>query len=153
MRYHAMLCLFLVAAVAVAGCNHLAGQPRFRSAEVAPPVLAPDSSGIITVKVDDPHGIVARVEGAVRENEDIRLPFRDDGLEEDATAGDGVWSIRVDVPFETPPGEFVLVVTAYRDDGQPILVREKGEGAVPMTATLPVVIRYPEEAAAGGGAQ
>jgi hypothetical protein len=148
-----MLGLLLVAVLALAGCNHLAGQPQFRAAAVTPPILAPDSSGIITVKVDDPHGIVARVEGVVRENEDIRLPFRDDGQGEDETAGDGVWSIRVDVPFETPPGEFALVVTAYRDDGQPILVRQKDAGAVPMATTLPVVIRYPEESAATGTAK
>lgn len=130
------------------GCNTFTSQPRFNEAVVSPPVLAPDSAGIITVDVHDPNKIVARVEGVVQEDDRISLTFRDDGVPPDAAADDDVWTIQVEVPFEAPPGEFTLVITAYREDGMPIMIQPKGQGSQPMTTTLPVIIRYPEETGA-----
>ena len=51
------------------------------------------------------------------------------------------------MPFEAPPGEFTLVITAYRGDGLPIMIKPKGQNSQPMTTTLPVIIQYPEESA------
>lgn len=140
-------CRTVIALVAagLAGCGTLTSQPRFEETVVSPPVLAPDSAGVITAHVHDPNDIVSRVEGIVQEYERINLTFRDDGVPPDEVADDDIWTIQVGVPFEAPPGEFTLVITAYREQGLPVMIQPKGEDAQPMTATLPVVIRYPEE--------
>ncbi|MFP4503056.1 MAG: hypothetical protein ACLFTT_18845 [Candidatus Hydrogenedentota bacterium] len=136
---------FALVAGLVAGCNTIAGQPHFEKAELNPPVLAPDTSGVISVKVADPHDIVDRVEGVVTEDTRITLPLHDDGVPPDETAGDDVWSLEVEVPFDAPPGDFTLAITAYRENGLPINVKRKGEEAAPMTTTVPVVIQYADE--------
>ena len=79
--------ILVVVAVLVAtgmlGCNTFTSQPRFDEAVVSPPVLAPDSVGIITAHVSDPNNIITRVEGVVQEDDRINLTFRDDGAAPD----------------------------------------------------------------------
>ena len=68
----------------------------------------------------------------------------DDGIGPDEVAGDGTWTLKVDVPFQAPPGEFELEFTAFRSDGQPILVRDEDGDTIPLSGTFSMVIRYPE---------
>jgi hypothetical protein len=142
MKHILAIAVLALVAGTLAGCNTITGQPRFTNAELKPPVLAPDSSGVITVRVSDPHDIVDRVEGVVEEDPRITLPLRDDGVAPDQTAGDGVWSLEVEVPFDAPPGDFTLVLTAYQSNGMPIVVKRKDQEAGPMTTSVPVVIKY-----------
>jgi len=141
---------YLVAAIAAGvllavapGCNTLGRQPRLENAMLTPGDLKPGDSAVITVEVDDRLGIVGRVEGVVVEDPTIKLKLRDDGEPPDEAAGDHVWSLQVDVPFQAPSGEFALQLTAYRSDGTPVPVRSEEAGTVPLQVTLPVTIASP----------
>ncbi len=140
--------LFAAAAAAcvvlVAGCNTLSGQPQIQSAVMEPPTLKPGDSAVITLKLNDKHGLVRRVEGVVVEDARITFRLNDEGREPDAKAGDGIWSMAVDVPFQAPPGGYVLQLTAYGADGIPVPVRDKNGTVSPLQASLPVSILKPE---------
>ena len=76
---------------------------------------------------------------------EITFELKDDGQAPDQAAGDGVWSIQVDVPFQAPPGEYLLHLTARDADGRVVAVRNEQGEAVPLTIPLTVVIRGPQE--------
>lgn len=121
------LSLFVACCLAVAvlsGCNTLAGQPQISHASIEPDILEPGASAVIALEIKDRHRSVQRIEGVVLEDPRIAFLLRDDGIAPDEEAGDGVWSMQVDVPFQAPPGEFTLEFTAYGPDGLPVSVRD-----------------------------
>ena len=132
-------------AIAAAGCNTMAGTPEFQQAAIAPPQLTPGDTAVITLEVKDRHRVIERIEGVVKEDPRITFRMRDDGVAPDEKAGDNIWSLQVDVPFQAPPGEFVLEFTAYTADGVPVPVRDTQGEVVPLTQELPVVIRYEQQ--------
>jgi len=79
--------------------------------------------------------------------EDPRATFklRDDGEAPDEKAGDNVWSMQVDVPFQAPPGEFRLEFTAYDKEGTAITVRNKDNRVTPLQEFLLVRIEYTDQ--------
>ncbi len=129
----------LLALSVLAGCNTFGRQPKLQDAMIAPAQLKPGDTAVITVHAADKHHIIKRVEGVVREDARIKLKLRDDGAEPDKEANDKVWSMQVDVPFQALPGSFNLDLTAYRSDGTPVPVKQKGKTS-PLTATVPVTI-------------
>lgn len=143
MQCSKLVCGVLVSLCAVLGCNTLGRQPVIRHAAIEPTELKPGDVAVITVEIGDRHGIVDRVEGVVQEDPAIKFKLRDDGVDPDKKAGDGIWSLKVDVPFQAPPGEFTLEFTAFRADGQPIIVRDAAGAAVPLMTTFGLAIRYP----------
>jgi len=124
------------------GCNTLSGVPAMSNLMIQPAELNPGDTAIITVQVSDRHALIDRIEGIVKGHPEITFKLRDDGEAPDEKAQDGTWTLQVDVPFQAPPGEFVLELTAYRSDGQPVPVRDGAGNVVPLQQTLPVVIRY-----------
>ncbi len=137
--------LALVLMLASVGCAY-GRKPVMRDAVVSPSSLQPGESALITVKLNDRYGIVDSVVAVVREDTRVRLPLRDDGTLGDVEAGDDVWSLQVDVPFQAPPGDFTLDIVAFRSDGEPITVSRNDGGDVPLAATATVSIFYPEGA-------
>ena len=94
-------CSFLLAALA--GCATSSRQPSMKEARIQPEHLEPGDTAIITVEVADRFNIVQRVEGLVKEDRTITFKLRDDGITPDKKAGDNIWTIQVDVPFNAPP--------------------------------------------------
>ncbi len=140
------LSLFVVcflAVVVLSGCNTLAGQPQISRAAIEPDILEPGASAVITLEVKDRHRSIQRIEGVVLEDPRIAFLLRDDGIAPDEEAGDGIWSMQVDVPFQAPPGEFRLEFTAYGPDGLPVSVRDDQGRIVPLQQVIPIVIQYP----------
>ncbi|MFA6243395.1 MAG: hypothetical protein WC655_20820 [Candidatus Hydrogenedentales bacterium] len=136
------LLLFVVAAT---GCNTMGRQPRLNDAKIAPATLKPGDSAIITVKVVDKYKIVTRVVGVVKEDQRMKFKLRDDGNPPDEKALDGVWTLRVDVPFMAPPGQFTLELAAFNSKDEPIVVKTgKGETG-PLATTCILSIEYPPE--------
>ncbi|MBI5091170.1 MAG: hypothetical protein HZB26_01860 [Candidatus Hydrogenedentes bacterium] len=133
--------VMVVALCAGAGCATASRQPVMSEAEILPPDLKPQESAIITVKLKDKYGIVKRVEGIVREDTRIKLKLHDDGEDPDVKAGDGIWSLKVDVPFHAAPGEFNLDIAAYNSKGDPVVVRTKQGDVAPLAATCKVAIQ------------
>jgi len=127
----------------VSGCATIPRQPAIAQAAIEPRVLNPGDTAIVTVELDDRFDIVERVQGVVQEDTTITFNLTDDGAPPDAEAGDNVWTLQVDVPFQAPPGNFTMEVTGYNSDGEVVLVDgEEGE-TVPLSTTFEVVIEYP----------
>lgn len=133
-----MIAAALVAALS--GCNTMAGQPRMGEALIEPAAVPVGSSAVITVEIKDKHHTVTKVEGAIKEDPRLTFRLRDDGQDPDKKAGDNTWSIRVNVPDTAPPGAFTVDLTAYNDAGQPVLVRHKEGGGMPLATSLAVTI-------------
>jgi len=126
----------------LAGCNTAGRQPQFQRAVITPDQLKPGDTAMIQVEVKDRHGIVQRVEGVVEEDPTIRLRLRDDGQPPDLQADDDVWVLQVDVPYQAPPGDFLLHLMAYRADGSAVPVKTK-EGAQSLSTVVPLRILNP----------
>jgi hypothetical protein len=133
--------MMVVTLVAAVGCATASRQPVMHDAELSVPELKPEERTLLTVKLKDKYGIVKRVEGVVREDPRIKIKLNDDGELGDVKAGDGIWSLQVDVPFHASPGEFTLDITAYNSKGDPVVVRTKDGDAAPLATTCKVVIK------------
>lgn len=137
--------LSLSLATMALGCNTVGSQPEIQRAVIEPGTLKPGDSAVITLEVVDKNAIIERIEGVVVEDPRITFRLRDDGEAPDLQALDGIWSMKVDVPFTAPEGDFKLEFTAYRSDGQPVPVRDSSGDIVSLSESLAVVITYGEE--------
>lgn len=142
MMKHQHALLLLGFAFALQGCNTMSKQPDLTNAQINPDTLIPGDSAVITVEVKDKNSIIDRIEGVVKEDPRITFPLHDDGQDPDTKAGDGVWSLKVDVPAQAPDGSFTLEFTAYRSDGTAVPVRDKQGNVSSLTESIPVVIQY-----------
>lgn len=133
-----------VSLAAMMGCSSIPRQPVIQIAIIEPSELRPGDSATITVKLEDKFSIVSRVEGVVKEDPTIKFELKDDGEPPDAKAGDGIWTIRVDVPFNAPPGDFEFDVKTYDESGDGVLVLDEEGNTVPLTANFGLVITFPE---------
>ncbi len=138
-------CAVLILLGLLAGSNTMGRQPVMRDARIVPADLKPGDTAIISIAVSDRYGIVDRIEGVVREDPRVKFRLRDDGIEPDETAQDGIWTLQVDVPFQAPPGAFTLDFAALRADGEIIIVRDTEGNDIPLSETFEMVIRYPEQ--------
>ncbi len=141
-------CILLAAAMG-SGCAATGGKPVMHSAQILPTDLKPGDTAIITVQVDDKFGIVRKVEGIVKEDRTIKFNFTDNGVAPDAEAGDTIWTIQVDVPFNAPPGTFEFEVTGYDGNGEVIVIDDENGEAAPLSTSFKLDIRYPDEPSAG----
>jgi len=138
----------LLAAFTLGGCATMTGQPSMGVAEIMPRDLKPGDTAVITVQIEDKFHIVHRVEGVVREDRTITFKFEDDGVAPDDKAGDGIWTIQVDVPFNAPPGDFHFEVSGYDINGKVLVVEDKKGEAAPLSTSFQLVIEYPAEGVA-----
>ena len=140
---HGVLALGIIGLLA--GCNTLTTPPAIMDATITPAQLGPGDTAVIAVKVNDKHDLIGSIDGVIREYPGDLFRLHDDGTDPDETANDGIWSMRVDVPFQAPPGEFTLDFTAYRADGRPLEVAESPGDAVPLQATVKYSIQYDKQ--------
>lgn len=139
------LVLVCVVAGTLTACQFGPRQPKMSNAGIAPAVLKPGDTGIMSVEVADRYGIVDRVEATVVGEPDIIFKLNDDGVAPDAKAGDGIWTLDVTVPFTAPPGPFELEVRGYDSSGELILVKSKQGDAMPLSDRFNVEVRYPDQ--------
>ncbi len=140
------VCVAVVCVLAVLyGCNTFPNRPQVESAGIIPPELKPGDTAIIQATIQDRFEVVHRVEGVVKEDPTITFKLKDDGVAPDKEAGDGTWTLQVDVPFNAPPGDFELTLMAYNSDGDPVLIPDEDGEAIPLSATFGLVIRFPEQ--------
>lgn len=134
--------------IGVSGCvtSH---QPSLSKAMMAPRDLKPGDTALITVEVNDRFELVYGVNGIVREDKTITFHFRDDGQDGDETPDDDIWSMKVDVPFNAPPGGFTFEITALDVNGNPIIVRDENKEVMPMSTSFTLDIAYPDPSPAG----
>jgi hypothetical protein len=111
-------------------------------AKVEPTELAPGDESVISVKVIDTKGVVAAVTATVREYPEVTLDLNDIGEQGDLVAGDGVWSIAFDIPYEAPEGEYNWDFEAFDADGNPVKITTKEGGEKSLIAEAPVELVY-----------
>ncbi len=135
----------LIVAALIGGCAATGGAPLMHEAQIMPSDLKPGDTAVITVRVEDKFGVVRHVEGVVKEDRTVKFDFLDNGVSPDAEAGDQIWTIQVDVPFNAPPGTFEFEVTGY-DQADEVIVIDDDEGeAAPLRTSFKLEIRYPAE--------
>jgi len=144
MKTHALALLACAASLFMAGCNSLGGVPEFVSAGIDPVTLHPGDTALVTVQVKDKNDIIASIAGVIEEEPSRKLKLHDDGQEGDVKAGDGIWSLAVQVPLQAPPGAFNLTFTAYRSDGVPVPIRGADGTIEPLAVHMPLVISLKE---------
>lgn len=130
----------------LSGCAFTGGAPLMHSAQIMPVDLKPGDTAIITVQVDDKFKVVQKVEGVVKEDRTISFDFVDNGVAPDVKAGDGVWTIQVDVPFNAPPGTFEFEVVGFDENGEIVVIKDAQDEAAPLSTSFKLVIRYPDDA-------
>jgi hypothetical protein len=140
----------LAAAALVAGCAATGGRPVMHEAQILPADLKPGDTAVITVRLEDKFRVVRRVEGVVKEDQTIKFNFMNNGVAPDADAGDDIWTIQVDVPFNAPPGTFEFEVVGYDEHGQVVVIEDEHGDAAPLATSFKLDIRYPDDPAAAG---
>ena len=142
-------CTRIIASIALVvvatGCMSVPKRPAIFSAAIVPSDLKPGDSAIMTVEVRDKFGLIQRVEGIVKEDPTVVFELQDDGIAPDERAGDGIWSLQVDVPFNAPPGDFEVTVNAYNAGGEPILITNDEGEVSPLMASFGLIIRFPPD--------
>ena len=119
-------------------------------AQILPADLEPGDTAVITVRVEDKFGVVRRVEGVVKEDRTVKFNFLDNGVSPDADAGDEIWTVQVDVPFNAPPGTFEFEVTGYDGEDEVVVVEDEHGEAAPLQTSFTLDIRYPDTPPAEG---
>jgi hypothetical protein len=140
LRAFCLPALTLGALALLQGCNTMGGQPEMVDARITPDALKPGDEALITVQLKDKNNVVSGIEGVVQEDQRITFDLNDRGEQSDQKPGDGVWSFGVKVPFQAPEGQFLLELTAYREDGNPVSIRQKEGGVTALQRTVPLVI-------------
>lgn len=135
--------VLMLSVLILTGCNTLSGQPKITRAAIDPEVLEPGSAAVITLSLKDKQDVVERIEGVVLEDPRITFHLRDDGESPDEKAGDNVWSMLVDVPFQAPPGQFRLEFTAFSADGIPVSIRDDAGNVTVLQQTVLINIQFP----------
>jgi hypothetical protein len=130
----------LVVLLAGSGC---AGQRlAMMDARSEPAEVSPGDESFLSVTVVDPQGVVAAVTATVREDSVVRLPLNDSGEDGDKVAGDGVWSLAFEIPYDAPAREYHWDFEAFDADGDPVKVTTEEGGEEPLTAEAPVEVVY-----------
>ena len=133
-----------LALVAFGGCSTIT-QPRLGTPVISQSELSPGESTVITIDARDRSGAISRIEAVVMQDTRQKLPLYDDGQEPDVEAGDGIWSMRVKVPFMAPPGPYTLQITAYDEQGEVVLINTRDGETVPLMKVCRFVIAYPKD--------
>jgi hypothetical protein len=86
------------------------------------PVVKRGESAILTVTFDGSPDQVISVKAVVREAPQSIYVFNNDGRDDDALAGDNVWTGRLDVVPNADPGEYHLDIRAFDMNWNPIFL-------------------------------
>ena len=132
--------LILMVLVVITGC----AQQRLAMMDAAsePAKFSSGDETIISVRIIDTQGVVAKVTATVREAPDNNLELNDSGQKGDKVAGDGVWSSAFDVPGGAPAGEYNWDFEAFDANEDPVMVTTDAGGAEPLTAEASVEVVY-----------
>lgn len=128
----------------VSACTTLPREPTVLAAHITPSELGPGDTATMSVELQDPLDQVRKVQGIIKQDPSLTFNFKDDGILPDAIAGDGIWTLQVDVPFNAPPGDFDLTISMLDEQGDPILVENELGEIQPLAASFSLVIRYPK---------
>jgi len=145
MNFQSTIIALFSLAILLTGCATTSKQPSLSNAVITPNMLNPGDTAVITVHVEDEFGIVKQVNGIVDEDGTIAFVFKDDGEGADGVAGDGIWTIKTEVPFNAPPGVFNFKVEGLNDSGEIIVIHDENKEAIPLATQFKLTIQYPAQ--------
>jgi len=93
-----------------------------KTAAAQTPEVKRGESATLTVRFEGPSNQVVSVKAVVREAPQNFYRFNDDGRDEDALAGDNVWTRRLDAESGWDPGEYHLDIRAFDLNWDPIFL-------------------------------
>jgi len=111
-----------------------------KTVAIQPPTVKRGESAILTVQFEGRPSNIAYVKAVLREAPSIMYVFHDDGCNGDDQAGDHIWTYRLHVVQEIPPGEYHLDIRALDMNWNPISLSgttTEGRGE-PWSITLTV---------------
>ncbi len=144
MRIRNIICVIATTLIIVlffSSCRTIAGQPSIKKAEILPMEISPGDTAIIQVCIKDKHHLVQKVEAVIKEDPRIKLKLRDDGIDPDKKANDGIWILKVDVPPEAIPGVYKLEIMTYTKNNLPIYIRGREGKVETLKAEIPVILK------------
>jgi hypothetical protein len=106
----------------------------FTEVKLEPAKAAPGQLVLVTATVSDPGKVVDTVALSLGDSQEFDL--FDNGQGGDETALDGVWSRKMEVPYNKAAGDFIVTVTAYDVNGDPI----SAPGATETDSALPMKV-------------
>ena len=136
------MCVLML--VVLSGCVSGSRRPSIQHATITPADLKPGDVAVITIKINDHFGVVKSVEGIIKEDATIKFSLKDDGIDPDEEADDGIWSMKVEVPFNAPPGDFNFEAQAYDESHEIVVIRDENGDTAPLSTSFVVHINYPE---------
>ncbi len=107
-----------------------------------PAELSAGDELFLCVRVIDPEGVVAAVTATVREESVVVLPLNDSGEDGDKVAGDGVWSLAFQVPYDASAQEYHWDFEAFHANGDAVKAVTEEGGEEPLTAEAAIEVVY-----------
>lgn len=114
-----------------------AAPPAIESAVVEPASAKAGEAVLVTAKIADAGHAIDTVAATVGET---KVDLFDNGMEGDATAGDGIWSRRVTLSPALAAGDVAVAVNAYNANGEPVLITGADGQSAPLTAQAKVTV-------------
>jgi hypothetical protein len=106
-------------------------------AQAAPSTIPSGETTLLTVAVSDPDHVVDTM-AAANAATGLSVDLYDNGSMGDVTPNDGIWSRSVSLT--AAPGDYMVTITAYNANGEPVLVEGENGPSEPLTATARVRI-------------
>lgn len=114
--------------------------PQMGSALVAPPSVGPGKAAVLSVQVLDPDRKIDTIAAVVGENI-VTGDLYDNGMNGDAAAGDGRWSLLLSMPPDLADGTYTVTFHAYDAQGAPVLLPGPDGAPAPVQATAAITVR------------
>lgn len=111
--------------------------PAIESAAVEPASAKAGEAVLVTAKIVDAGHAIDTVAATIGET---KVDLFDNGMEGDATAGDGIWSRKVTLSPALAAGEVAVAVNAYNANGEPVLITGADGQSAPLTAQAKVTV-------------
>ena len=114
-----------------------AALPVIESATVEPASAKAGEAVLVTAKIVDAGHAIDTVAATIGET---KVDLFDNGMEGDATAGDGIWSRKVTLSPALAAGEVAVAINAYNANGEPVLITGADGQSAPLTAQAKVTV-------------
>lgn len=114
-----------------------AAPPAIESAAVEPASAKAGEAVLVTAKIADAGHAIDTVAATVGET---KVDLFDNGMEGDATAGDGIWSRKLTLSPALAAGDVAVAINAYNANGEPVLITGADGQSAPLTAQAKVTV-------------
>jgi hypothetical protein len=124
-RWSSLVPSLLLILLLGAGC---AKPPRLKDVTGDPTPVAAGKRIVIMATIEGTAETVASIVGVARDYPSYEIVLNDEGSNGDVEAGDGIWSLATDIPWEAPADTYLIDFTAMDKEGNqlPVVGTEEG---------------------------